>query len=141
MDDQSNALLLSIKWDYTSLIFCGTKTVELRRTQPRVMAGTQALVYAPSPHKILVGGFTIDGVISKCPHSLWKSIGKLSGVNRVEFMRYFDGVDVGHAIRIVNAWQLEIPVPLDVIRKRIPGFHPPQVFRYLDRREHERLVA
>jgi len=141
MGDDQNVLLLSIKWQYASLIFRGIKEVELRRTQPRVAPGTQALIYSPSPHKILVGGFTILGIESDRPNSLWKKIGAQSGVSHTEFMKYFEGAEVAHAIRISKAWQLSSPVPLRTLRKRLPQFHPPQVFRYLDKSEHRRLVA
>lgn len=139
MNDHT-ALLLSIKWKYASLIFEGTKRYELRRTKPRVQPGTEAWIYAPSPHKQMVGGFTVQGVVEGSPKQLWVEIGSQSGVARSDFMKYFDGVATAYAIEIDDAWQLNSPLALHVLRQRMPMFHPPQVFRYLDSRQQRQLM-
>lgn len=83
----------------------------------------------------------MSDVASGAPSGLWRRFGSLSGLTRAEFMAYFACVDVGYAIQIGDAWKLESPVPLDVLRERMPDFHPPQVYRYLDRADRDRLVV
>ena len=133
-------LLLSIRSQYASLIFSGAKRYELRRTKPRVKPGTLAWVYSPSPHKQMVGGFTVRGVIEGSPKQLWLRIGPESGVTRSVFMEYYDGVTVAYAIQIDDAWELATPVGLDILRHRMPNFHPPQVFQYLDIQKQRKLM-
>ena len=134
------ALLLSIKWSYASLIFDGSKRFELRRTRPRVLPGAPVWVYAPSPHKMMVGGFTVQQVIAKPPTKLWRLVGAESGISKSEFMDYFEGASTAYAIEVENVWQLESPISLDILRRRMPLFHPPQVFRYLSPYQQRQLM-
>jgi predicted transcriptional regulator len=141
MEAPADALLLSIQWQYALLIFEGRKTVELRRTRPRAAVGTRALVYVPTPYKILVGGFVVGGVVHGDPGYLWRTIGRQAGVSHADFLRYFDGAAAGFGIHITAPWRLDTPVPLARMRERMPDLHPPQVFRYLSPAEHMCLVA
>ena len=56
-------LLLSIHPEHAKNIFDGIKTVELRRTRPRLSKCDQVLVYVSSPTKALVGAFEVKKVI------------------------------------------------------------------------------
>jgi predicted transcriptional regulator len=86
-----HAILFSIRPRFAEMIFAGTKTVELRRVKPRVVAGDLALLYVSSPTRQLQGAFEISKILSAPPASLWKEIGIKSGLTRKEFFKYFEG--------------------------------------------------
>lgn len=124
-------LLLSIRPRFAECIFAGTKTVELRRVRPRVNAGDRVLIYVSSPVMALVGGFEVESVLEHSPDWLWRKVGKESGLQRCEFLDYFDGAERAYAIQIARTWKCAVPSSLQELRKRVPGFSPPQSYWYL----------
>lgn len=126
----AHALLISIRPRFAKMIFSGAKTVELRRVRPRVATGDLALVYVSAPSMAIQGAFEVDEVISDSPMLLWKKIGGESGLNREEFLAYFEGKQTAHAIKIARAWRLKAPVGLRQLRRHTKNFRPPQSFRY-----------
>lgn len=141
VDDSSEALLLSVCWEYAQSILDGTKRVELRRTRPRVETGSEVLIYAPTPQKVLLGGFTVSSLITGTPSLLWRRIGRLAAISRNAFDQYFEGTNRGYGIMIDTSWELEEAIPLVLLRERLPGFHPPQAFRYLRPAEVKRVLS
>jgi len=131
------ALLLSIRPDHADRIFAGTKTAELRRVRPRLAKGDWVLVYATSPRKELVGRFQVQAVVSRSPSALWREVGALAGVDRDAFADYFSGAKKGYAILIARAVKLHQTFPLETLRERVPGFHPPQGYMYLSPRPYD----
>ncbi len=128
-------LLLSIHPRFAEAIFDGTKKVELRRRAPKLMAGDEVVVYATVPTAAVLGKFTVKSVDSSELHDLWQVARKVAAVSSSEFDAYFDGLDRGVGIWIANTQRYPAPVPLADLRNSIPGFHPPQGFRYLN--DHE----
>ncbi|MCG2769994.1 MAG: ASCH domain-containing protein [Anaerolineae bacterium] len=126
-----NAIFLSVRSQYASKIFEGSKTVELRRVRPRYIArGALVLIYVPSPVKSLVGAFKVDQVVEKPLEELWETVHDRAGVTREEFDAYYDGVSIGIAIFFRQVWSLPAPIELEDLKERMVGFHPPQGFRY-----------
>jgi predicted transcriptional regulator len=126
----NDALLISIRPRFVESIFAGTKTVELRRVKPRLNVGDLVVIYASGITKGIVGAFEVEGVTTAAPRTIWRKHNGGSGLEKAEFDRYFDGVTVGHAIRIGKVWRLPSPVPLETLRKRQRGFRPPQSYHY-----------
>jgi len=126
----NHALLISIRPRFVEAIFAGTKTVELRRVKPRLSVGDLVVIYASGETKGIVGAFEVEGVTTAAPRSIWRKHNGGSGLERAEFDRYFEGAEVGHAIRIGKVWQLPSPVLLGTLRKRRAGFRPPQSYHY-----------
>lgn len=126
-----HALLISIRPQFAKMIFAGSKTVELRRVCPKISSGDLALIYVSSPTKQLQGAFEVGKVISTSPSSLWKKVGKMSGVTRKEFFAYFNGKKEAHALVIKRAWKLPAPICLTTLRRSKGGFRPPQNFHYV----------
>jgi predicted transcriptional regulator len=126
----NHALLISIRPRFVEAIFAGTKTVELRRVKPRLDAGDLVVIYASGDTKGIVGAFEVEGVTTASPSSIWNQHNGGGGLERGEFDRYFEGVDIGHAIRIGKVWELPSPIPLGTLRKRRAGFRPPQSYHY-----------
>ena len=129
---QTETLLLSIRPAYADKIFAGTKTVELRRRKPRVSPGTKVLIYVSATRMELAGGFEMGDLIKAPPRTLWRKIGNKAGVNRDIFDGYFKGTSLGFAIVVKKAWMLPSPLSLACLREKLPAFHPPQCYRYLD---------
>ncbi len=138
MRESAGALLLSIHPEYAGAIFSGTKKIELRRKRPRISQGSRVLVYETAPTMALVGAFEVAGVLKGAPANLWAKVRTGAGVTRECFNEYFSGMPEAFAIEVSEAWLYPEPVSLQRLRKILPGFHPPQGFRYLHRCEMER---
>ncbi len=130
------ALVLAIRPRFTDSILDGTKTVELRRSKPRVESGHMALIYACAPVKAIVGGFVIDGFLTARPDALWTAVKGKAAVTYEEFKAYFKDCGVGHAISIRDPWRARTPVPLEVLRTECPSFHPPRSYGYISLSGH-----
>lgn len=126
----NHALLISIRPQFVESIFAGNKTVELRRVKPRLQVGDLVVIYASGSTKAIVGAFEVEGVTIASPLAIWRKHNGGSGLGRAEFDRYFDGTDVGYAIRIGKLWKLPCPIPLGTLRNRRSGFRPPQSYHY-----------
>ncbi len=124
-------LFLSVRPEFTSKILSGTKSIEFRRTRPRVHEGQLVILYASSPTMAIVGVARIVSVTSGSPTWIWNNFRNQGGIQRDRFRVYFHGAQQGHAIELSEAIPLETALPLAMVRKAIPGFHPPQTFAYL----------
>jgi len=128
---QTDALLISVKPQYAEKIFGGAKTVELRRTRPRLLRGDLVLIYVTSPVKALAGACEVVEVIEGTPEALWGIVRAQAGVSAEEFCDYYAGAAIAFGIRLKNAHRLPEPLHLEQLRIEWPSFHPPQVYRYL----------
>jgi len=126
-----DALLLSIRPEYANKIFEGTKTVELRRTRPRLEAGDWVLVYVSTPVKALMGMVEVGRVMEAHPSLLWPHVREHAGITRWQFDHYYTGADRAYGIFLKSLRQLPIPIKLGHLRELIDGFVPPQSYRYL----------
>ena len=136
-----NAVLLSIRPEYAKKIFDGTKTVELRRTCPRVKEDDLVLVYVSSPVKALVGFLKVSHIIKETPEKLWLLVGSHAGVSKREFENYYSGASVGFGLYIDRVRRLKKPVSLEQLKARWPGFLAPQSYRYVVRNGLDRQSA
>lgn len=135
------ALLLSIRPRFVEQILAGSKAVELRRVRPRVNAGDLIVVYASGDQKAIVGAFAISAVVAEKPAKLWRRFGPKTGMSKREFDSYFEGVSQGYGFEVGKRWQLPKPVTLAVLRKTVPGFHPPQSYRYMEMQKIELILG
>lgn len=126
-----DTLLLSIHPEHAQSIFIGTKTVELRRVRPQVSKGSQVLIYVSSPIKALAGGFEVEEVIEDKPEKLWDRVRRYAAITREQFDGYYTDAVTGYGIMIANVWALDRAIPLEHLRKKLPGFQAPQGYRYL----------
>jgi predicted transcriptional regulator len=134
-----HALLMSIRPNYASQIFDGTKTVELRRVRPRLTTGDLVLVYASSPVKALLGAFEVSRVIAAPSSKLWNRVGRKAGTTREQFNNYFSGASLGYGIILERTWLLDKPVGLEKLRQRQSNFRPPQSYHYLTASQANRI--
>ena len=123
------ALLLSIKPRFADAIFSGEKLFELRKVKPRIEANDLVLVYVTSPRCSLEGAFKVGSVIEMPPEKLWSRVKDSCALSKTEFLRYYEGKEIGYAISIADAWQLETSRNLADLRSQ--AIIPPQGYRYL----------
>lgn len=118
--------LLSIKPEFASLIFDGTKKFEYRRVifkQPISLV----VVYASAPLSAVIGEFEVDQILYEDLSSLWHLTKQHSGISRKYFLDYFINKEKGYAIKIGSTFLYPIPASL----KESYGVTPPQSFLYL----------
>ena len=138
--DPDRMVVLSLKPRFAEAILTGVKTVELRRTEPRIVVPTRALLYATSPVRALLGTCIITSVQPSNLKVLWRVHGSESGLLHHEFLDYFEGVDVGTALTLTQPRAFSRPIALQDLRARPRGFRPPQSFAYVDTKTGERLI-
>ena len=138
--DQDRMVVLSLKPRFAEAILAGDKTVELRRTAPKIEVPTLALLYATTPVRALLGTCIVTDVESADLALLWRGHGSRCALNYHEFQRYFEGVEVGTALTLAQPRSLSSKVPLQDLRAKPTGFRPPQSFAYVDTNTGNRLL-
>lgn len=128
----NHILLLSIKPQFASKIFEGTKRIELRKSKPRVSKGDYVIIYVTTPVKAIKGVCRVKEVILSEPSDLWKNRADDLGVDKVMFKSYYDGHNICVGIELEDVIELEEEIPLNEIRSKVPKFAPPQTFRYFE---------
>lgn len=139
--DQARMLVMSLKPRFSAAILSGDKTVELRRTAPKITVPTRALLYAATPVQALVGTCVVTSVVSMELSDLWREYGAFSAVSHEEFLQYFDGVSVGTALTLTDPQRFCEPIPLREMRAHPTALRPPQSFAYVDTRTGHRLIG
>ena len=138
--DPDRMIVLSLKPRFAQAILAGVKTVELRRTVPKIVIPTRALLYAASPVRALLGTCVITSVRSADLAALWHEYGSRSELPYHEFQQYFEGVDTGTALMLSEPQSLSWPIPLQDLRAKPKGFRPPQSYAYVDARIGNQLI-
>lgn len=141
MIDGDRRLILSIRPPYAEAILTGRKSVELRRTRPRVSVPTEALIYASSPKRALVGTCRVERVEELTIARLWKETRAAAAIAESDFRRYFEGTNTGFALHLSSALRLASPIGLAQLRENVDGFNPPQSFRYLPVGDSDQLLG
>lgn len=129
LEIEDRVILLSIKPEYSKLIFKGEKTIELRRRFPDLEGG-YVLVYESSPTKEITGLFKVKKTYMKDIKDL-EEFSEKARVTKTFINEYFKGKEKGVAIEIEKVFEFEEKISLEKLR--VEGhFHPPQNFRYLE---------
>lgn len=123
-------VLLSINPVHVANIFSGMKTYEFRRKVFARKDVTTVVVYCTMPVGKIVGEFDIDCIIERRPDTLWEETCSGSGISKQFFDNYFEGRDVGYALKIGEVREYEEHVnPSDML----DNFTPPQSYMYINR--------
>ena len=138
--DQDRMVVLSLKPRFAEAILAGIKTVELRRTEPKIVVPTRALLYAASPVRALLGTCIITSVKSADLATLWREHGSKVALLHEEVLRYFEGVGVGTALTLAEPRAFGRRIPLQDLRTKPRSFRPPQSFAYVDTETGDRLM-
>lgn len=128
---RSGAVLFSIRPEYAAALLAGSKTVELRRVGPRsTQPGDLALLYASAPKRALIGLAEVESVTFADAAEIWRRYGRDSGLSEDEFDAYYLGASRPAVIALHHVRALAAERPLTELRRRLPGYRPPQNFRY-----------
>lgn len=138
--DQDRMVVLSLRPRFADAILAGVKTVELRRTVPKIVIATRALLYAASPVRALLGTCVITSVRSADLAAVWHEYGPRSELSFHEFQHYFKGVNKGTALTLSEPQALSRPIPLQDLRAKPRNFRPPQSFAYVDTKTGNQLI-
>ncbi|MCY4665594.1 MAG: ASCH domain-containing protein [Acidimicrobiaceae bacterium] len=138
--DPERMVVLSLKPRFAEAILAGDKTVELRRTVPKIVVPTLALLYATTPVRALLGTCVITSVRSAGLAVLWSGDGSMSDLGYHEFQQYFEGVDVGTALTLIQPCAFSQRIPLRDLRAKPKGFRPPQSLAYVDTKTGDQLM-
>lgn len=126
----TRGMVLSVRPIYSSKIFEGKKTVELRRRFPTsTPSGTIAYIYSTSPIRAVVGSTEIESVNKLPVAEIWKKFGKMTQISKAAFEAYFAGLEEGVALKISNSRAFSRWANVSELRERF-GFKPPQSFIY-----------
>ena len=138
--DPDRMIVLSLKPRFAQAILAGVKTVELRRTVPKIVIPTRALLYASSPVRALLGTCVITSVRSADLAALWHEYGSRSELPYHEFQQYFEGVAKGTALRSPSHKHSAGRSLLQDLRAKPRSFRPPQSFAYVDTKTGNQLI-
>lgn len=126
---RDRGLLLSIRPQFADAIIQGRKTIELRRTRPRIPPGTYALLYASAPRMAVVAIARISSIVEDEPANIWRDYEGEIGISAAGFRDYFDGAETAYGLQLRDITPLD---PLSLSDLRALGVEPPQSWRYLD---------
>lgn len=121
-------VLLSIKPKYADLILDGEKLYEFRRAIFKSPLVKKVIIYASSPVQKVVGEFEIDRILSLETDELWKQTMKYSGIDKAFYDKYFEGKEIGHAIKVKSVKRYAKYRELNEFDIN----YPPQSFVYLN---------
>ena len=120
-------VLLSIKPEFATKIFDGSKQYEYSRIIFKNKNVNKVVVYESSPTSLIIGEFEIDGIIDDELPALWEQTKSHAGISQTKFSEYFADKSRGYAIKVKTPRRYERPVPLS----SVTAAAPPQSFAYL----------
>ena len=100
----------------------------------------RALLHATTPVRALLRTCIITSVRSADLSALWREHGSRAALLYEEFQQYFAGVEVGTALTPTEPRPFSRRIPLQDMRAKPRGFHPPQSFAYVDTNTGDRLI-
>lgn len=121
-------VLISVKPEFASKIFDGTKKYEFRRSIFKNSDIKSVVVYASSPTQKVIGEFEIERIINTNVEALWNETKEHSGITEEYFMKYFVGKEEGFAIKIKDVKRYSEPLCIKADFQATP----PQSFIYID---------
>lgn len=126
-------LLISIKEKYVTEILSGHKTIELRKSIPKVKAGDTVIIYTTQPRKAVTAIATVKKILKTSPKKMWADHKDTLGISKTEFDDYYKSSEFAIGIEIVDVIRLDTEILLSAIKSIHPQFTPPQTFKYLDK--------
>lgn len=123
--------LFAVRPEFAEALVEGRKRFELRRTRPSLRPGDVVYVYATSPVMAVVGSFVCGDVVEGSPTGIWSQVGREAEVSRSRFRAYFQSASRAFAIEVLSPRTLRSPLSLKTLRLAVPGFHPPQSYKFV----------
>jgi predicted transcriptional regulator len=120
-------VLLSIKPEFASKIFDGTKKYEFRKSIFKRLDVDKVIVYASSPVQRVIGEFEIEDILCEKVDLLWQITQQFAGISKDFYDEYFVNKEVAFAIQVGKIHKFQKP-------KRLSDYdiyYAPQSFAYL----------
>ncbi|NOT83284.1 MAG: hypothetical protein HOP02_00580 [Methylococcaceae bacterium] len=124
-----------IKPVYSKKILDGEKIYELRKRLPSKYFD-YVLIYSTTPVAKVVAYAKVKAVHRKKTDELWEMVSTFSGINKEDYMSYFDGNDYACAIELEDIKRFKRPFDVKEISLL---FKVPQSFCYINRKDFNRL--
>lgn len=138
---QTRLMLLSIRPRHVRDILNGTKTVELRRVRPHVLAGQPVAVYGTAPMAAVVATCRVSAIEASTPSKIKHRYLHRSAISGKEFDDYFHGSCRAVAIHLSAITALNNVVTLEELRSRQHSYNPPQTWHFYDHLRLTQLVG
>ncbi|MBD9047440.1 MAG: ASCH domain-containing protein [Ruminococcus sp.] len=122
-----STILLSIKPEYSSRIFKGTKKYEFRKHLAKKNVN-KIIVYSSYPEQRIIGEVEVIDILSLKPTPLWEATKNEAGISRAKFRAYFKGCENAYAYKLGKFKKYDTPKTLIEFGIK----HPPQSFLYID---------
>lgn len=129
----SKLLLISIKEKYVTEIVSGRKTIELRKSKPKVQDGDTVIIYSTQPKKAVTAIATVQNILCLTPSQMWNDYSSKLGISKCEYDEYYKKCKNAIGIELINVTELDAEILLSAIKLIHPRFTPPQTFKYLDK--------
>ncbi len=129
-------VLLSIKPEFASKIFDGSKKFEYRRIIFRCKEVETVVVYASFPIKRVIGEFDIGEILHETPNKLWIETCNHAGITKEKFLEYFRNRTKGYAINVKEVRKYQNSLSLNDLMVPLA----PQSFVYLKRESVNKLI-
>ena len=124
-------VLLSIKPKYVEEIKNGNKRYEFRKSLCSAKNRDKLeyiFIYSSAPVQKIVARFFVEEILEDHPKNLWNKCKDESGIEQVDFFKYFKDKNSGLAIKISELKFFREPIePKNIF----PNFSPPQSFCYV----------
>lgn len=130
------AILISIKKDYSDLIFNGEKSVEYRKVMPSKPVD-RCFVYESRGSGKVIGFFTLSRIESCKPSDAWDLTEHIGALGKRQFDNYYKGKDTSVLLFISDALRYDVPLALEDLGIS----RPPQSFSYLDEHDADALAS
>lgn len=123
-------VLMAIKPQYARLIKEKEKTIELRKTLPKIQNEDIIVIYESSPIQMITAYCEVDGLLKADPSSLWANVYEQAGIGKDAYDSYFSNRDIAYGIKLKNIHILKIARKLSELSEDLSA---PQSYRYLDK--------
>jgi len=133
-------VLLSIKPKYVEEIKNGNKRYEFRKSLCSAKNRDKLekiFIYSSAPVQKIVARFFVEEILEDHPINLWNKCKEESGIEQVDFFKYFNDKNSGLAIKISELKFFRKAIDP---KKIIPNFSPPQSFCYVGDIENVRPI-
>ena len=134
-------VLLSIKPKYVEEIRKGNKKYEFRKSlfsKKNIDKIEKIYIYSSAPVKKIVARFILAVILEDHPKKLWEKYKNFSGIDEVEYFKYYGKNERVFAIRITELKFFKKPIDP---KSLFPDFVAPQSFCYIgDIEDYEKIT-
>lgn len=129
----SELILISVKDRYVKEMLSGRKTIELRKSAPKAVAGDTLIIYTTQPKKAITAIAIVKQIIKCEPQEMWRQYHDKLGIDKTGFDDYYKNNKKAVGIELSEVIPLDGEILLSAIKLIHPSFTPPQTFKYLNK--------